>query len=357
MVPGAAVGAAPLNPAQEVLARRFRRQAAWCAADGEALYGELLERAAADIERGGPCWTVLEPHAAEPGENAVPLRFMAAVHRLVLADRVPELATHYASVGGTLGPDGAWDLFVEVVEANAAELREATGHPCQTNEVGRAAALLPGFLAVASATGRPFRLLEVGCSAGLNLRFDHFWYGSWGDAGSPVRLEGMYESDPPRRPKGLRVMERAGCDLHPIDPTTPEGELTLTSFTWPGNPFRVERLRGAVQVARAVPANVDEADAVAWLDDRLTRGRGRVATVIYHSVFLQYLPPRRRTALERLIQLASRAAAADAPLAWVRMEPGKSAFEVRCALWPGGRDVLLGTCGPHGRGFQRATPE
>jgi hypothetical protein len=343
-----------VTPGQQVLARRFRRQAAWCEGEGDALYAMLLERAAGDLESGGPCWEVLAPYADEPGENAVPLRFLAAVHRLVLSGQAPRLARHYPSAGGTLEPGDAWPRLLEVVEAKAGLVRDLTAHGCQTNEVGRAAALLPAFLEVARASGRPLRLLEVGCSAGLNLRFDRFWYGSWGDPDSPVRLDGMYEADPPGRPARIRIADRAGCDLDPIDPTTDEGWLTLASFTWPGNEGRMERLRGAVRVARAVPADLDRADAVDWLEDRLRARRARAGTVVYHSVFLQYLPEAKRVALRQVIERAARGAVADAPLAWVRMEPGRSTFEVRCALWPGGQDALIGTCGPHGRGFRWA---
>ncbi len=343
-----------MSVGQEVLARRFRRQAGWCAGEGEVLYADLLERAAADVEAGGPSWTVLEPFAPEPGENAVPLRFLAGIHRLVLSGEAPVLARHFPSAGGTAGIEGAWEACREVLEEKLEELRALAARPCQTNEVGRSAALLMGFLAVARATGRRLRLLEVGTSGGLNLRFDRYWYGSWGDPESPVRMEGMYASGEPSTPRRVTVTERAGCDLRPVDPTSEEGALTLMAFTWPSNPIRMERLRGAVEVARRVPADIEQADAVEWLAERLRRPRSRAATVVFHSIFLQYLPDARRQALVKLIEHGAAGAVADAPLAWVRMEPGDSAFEVRCRLWPGGRDVLVGTCGPHGAGFRAA---
>lgn len=342
-----------MTPGQETLAQRCRRQAAWCAGEGEPLYDHLLRAAAGDVEAGGPCWEAMEPYASEPGEAAVALRFLAAVHRLVLDGSAPGLAAFYPSAGGRGRPEDAWPAFRELVAARAAELRARTALPCQTNEVGRAAALLPGLLAVARATRRPLRLLEVGCSAGLNLRLDHFHYGSWGPPDSPVQLTGL-DSDPgPTEPRRLEVAARAGCDLHPIDPTTADGAAALAAFTWPSRPERLERLRGAIRLAREVPARVDQADALDWLAEGLLE-RVRATTVVYHSVFLQYLPEGRRARLTRLVGAAGRAAAAEAPLAWVRMEPGRTAFEVRVGLWPGGHDILLGTCGPHGGGFRWA---
>ncbi|MCB1040214.1 MAG: DUF2332 family protein, partial [Acidimicrobiales bacterium] len=69
----------------------------------------------------------------------------------------------------------------------AADLRSNV----QTNEVGRSATLLGGFLEVGRG-GLPLRVLEVGASAGLNLRFDRYRYvaagRSWGPAQSPLQF-------------------------------------------------------------------------------------------------------------------------------------------------------------------------
>ncbi len=83
----------------------------------------------------------------------------------------------------------------------------------QTNDIGRSRGLLPGFLESARRTGLPLRLLEIGASAGLNLRWDHFSF-----------LE---------VPADLRVVERRGCNLNPIDPTLDESRTALLSFIWP----------------------------------------------------------------------------------------------------------------------------
>jgi len=101
---------------------------------------------------------------------------MAAVHRLVLDGRAPQLVPYYPSVGGRADPAAAWPALVALLEERAEDLRELVSRALQTNEVGRSQALLCGFLVVSARTGLPLRLLEVGASAGLNLRWDHFHY-------------------------------------------------------------------------------------------------------------------------------------------------------------------------------------
>src|SRR5947208_1364179 len=82
----------------------------------------------------------------------------------------------------------------------------------------------------------------VGASAGLNLRWDRFRYEArgltWGPADSPVRLC-SYNSDVPLPfDVDARVVDRAGCDAAPVDPTTEDGRLTLLSYVWPDQPHR-----------------------------------------------------------------------------------------------------------------------
>jgi hypothetical protein len=108
---------------------------------------------------------VLASHTTRDPGDALGLRLMAAVHHLVLTGEAPRLAVHYPSVGGDAGPRGVWDAFRGVLVEHRDAFRELVGRPCQTNEVGRSAALAPAFLHLAATTGRPLRLLEVGASA------------------------------------------------------------------------------------------------------------------------------------------------------------------------------------------------
>jgi hypothetical protein len=223
----------------------------------------------------------------------------------------------------------------------------------QTNEVGRCAALLFGFLAVAAETRLPLRLLEVGASAGLNLRWDRYRYEadgfSWGPRDSPLTL--AFELDgaaPPRLPTAVEVASRGGCDAAPIDPTTDEGQLSLLTYIWPDQAERIERMRAALAVARKEPVTIDHERAAAWARRMLAALVPDQATVIYHSIVSQYLSDEERGALFDGIRKAGERATPEAPLAWLRMEPADDRANLELTIWPGGEDRHLGRVGYHG---------
>jgi hypothetical protein len=322
---------------REVLAGRLRWQAQSCAQLGSPLYASLLESAATDLEAGGPVWDVLAGYEAEHEWAALALRLMGAVHRLVLDESLPELAPHYPSVGGDGDSAGAWLLFRQALVDHGAEVGRLVSHGCQTNEVGRSAALLGGFLEVAHRTGLPLRILEIGASAGLNLRWDRYRYesprGAWGDVNSLVRFDHSFEFPPPlERP--AEVMERKGCDLDPIDPTSEEGALTLRSFIWADQLSRLSLLDGAIKLASELPTEVERMDAASFLEREMAEPREGMATVVCHSVFMQYVGAEDQARIKRAIE--------NAPVHYLTMEPGEGTFEVRLD------GELLGTTGPHG---------
>jgi hypothetical protein len=74
-----------------------------------------------------------------------------------------------------------------------------------------------------------------------------------------------------------------------------------------------------------------------------------VATVVYHSIVLQYLDQTSRDRVAAAIAAAGARASVAAPFAWLRMEPGGEQAEVRLTLWPDGGERLVATTGFHGR--------
>lgn len=349
--------ASPANrdqPSRARIASLLRDQARQCAALGSPLYGHLLARAAEEAEHGGVVFELLAAHEApNPRADALALRLMAAAHRLALGGQAPALAACYPTCGGRPDLAGAWEAFRAVLHERTDLLGPLLARPCQTNEVGRCAALVFGFLEVAARYERPLRLLEIGASAGLNLRFDRYRYGgggvSWGPAASPVDLSGLWLEPPPRRPPTV-VVERRGCDPRPLEPARPDARLQLESSVWADQPARLHRLRGALRVAAVEPAAVERASADEWLPSALVEPRAGVVSVVFHSIVEEYLARPVRESVEATLARAGAAATNDAPLARVRFEPlpGGLAYAVMLATWPGGEERVVATAGPHG---------
>jgi hypothetical protein len=345
--------------AREILAQRLQRQASWCDDLGSPFYGSLLRSAAQDLNAEGAVWGVLSGFEGEEGSAALALRLMGAVHRLVLMGKLPDLARRYPSVGGDGDADAAWPAFRKALLAARSELRKLLPGGCQTNEVGRSAAMLGGFLEVAHRTRQRLRILEIGASGGLNLRWDHYRYesgaGGWGHLNSPVRFINAFEVPPPLK-RHAEIVGRKGCDLDPIDPTSPDGSLALRSFVWADQRYRFQLLEGAIAVALQVPVEVERMDAAEFLERELASSRTGVTTVVYHSVFMQYVSPRGQARIALAIESAAARASSDGPLAYLRMEPGAQTFEVRLTLWPGGGDELLALTRAHGTGVRWLVP-
>ena len=319
-----------------------------CEQSGSDLYVRLIDAVIADVAARGPCADVLVPHESEPFATALALRFLGAIHWLVLAGRAPELARHYPSAGGSPGPTVV-DDFLAAVAGLRDEIEARIHLGVQTNEVGRSAVLVGGFVEVARRSGLPLRVLEIGASGGLNLRFDQYFYdtgsSTFGDPDSPVRFVGVWEGQRPRLDAApVEVVARAGCDRSPVDVTTEDGRRTLRSYIWPDEVARLERLDAALAVAARVPAPVEAADLGAWVEERLTSPVPGVATVVFHSIVWQYVARPARDRLREALRRAGAAATPDAPVAWLRMEPTGRApvTDLRLTWWPGGVEEVLG---------------
>lgn len=326
-----------------------------CAGMGSAMYGELLPMIGDDVEAGGSFARIFAGHENDSGRMALPLRLLGGLHRLALDGRAPALRRWYPSVGGDWNAEAAWPDILQASADHAEYLRSALDQPPQTNEVGRSAALVGGLLTLTARFGSPVRLFEIGCSAGLNLRADRYRYsypgGDWGPAGSPVVIEHAWRGALPPR-TDLKIVERHGYDIAPLDATGTEGELTLLSYVWPDQQDRLDRLRGAISVARQVPATLhrrNATEAVATLD----LGDGAL-TVLWHSIMWQYLSLPEQSTIEATIKEIGARARAESPFAHLTLEPHRRTpdsdveFVVRARCWPGGDDRLLAACSPHG---------
>jgi hypothetical protein len=337
------------------LVRSLQLQGQICAGMGSLMYGDVLDRVAADVEAGGVFAAILSGHEDDAVRLALPLRLLGGLHRLALDGRAPGLRRWYPSAGGQWDAQAAWADIALAASEHADVLRAALDQPPQTNEVGRSAALIGGLLILVHRFDLPVRLFEIGCSAGLNLRADYYRYrypgGQWGPTDSPVTIDEAWRGQLPPAPN-LRIVQRHGYDIAPLDATRRDGELALLSYVWPDQPARLDRLRGAIAIARRVPAPLQRrnaVDAVAGLS-----GATGALTVLWHSIMWQYLSADDQAAILAGIDAVGAQARADSPFAHLMLEPQRRTpdspveFAVRARCWPGADDTLLGTCSPHG---------
>ena len=283
------------------------------------LYGELLWHFAADLEAGGPTAQVCRDHLAATRADAVQLRLLAGLFRIVLRGDAPQLQPFYPSLGGTEPPTAAWPHVRSVLAAHADELRTALTQAPQTNEPGRAACLAVGLFEAVRRTGcHRVRLLEPGAAGGLNLHVDRYrvvgpdW--SWGPRDSPLTLDTQAAGV---RPERMTIVARRGCDLAPVDASSATGAAYLRSFVWPFTLERHERLSAALAVAAAHPVVVDAAPASDWVRAQLAEPvEPGVVTVVWQSITEQYWPADETAAVrEALARARSRM-----PLVHVSME-------------------------------------
>lgn len=230
---------------------------------------------------------------------------------------------------------------------------EAVARPPQTNEIGRAGVLIGGLLEVARITGLPLRLRDIGASAGLNLLLDRFAYdlaiGGWGDPSSPVHLRTPWSGVPPSLGTPLSIIDRKGCDITPLDVKDPLDAERVKSYVWADQVERFKRTEAAIDLARQTAVTVAQAAAGPWLGNELSMLLPGATTVVMQSVVTQYLSARDRRSVRQTIRTAGRLATHEAPLAWLRFEPGpRRWFELRLALWPLGVDLTLADAHPHG---------
>ena len=337
----------------------FAEQAGWCEDLGSPFTAALLRQFADDFAAGGPVADICRDWTGNPRKDALGLRLAGVLHHAVLTGAAPALAATYPAHVAEWKMEAVWAEARPWLAAHIPDVRSFIKSPPQTNETRRSIALLPGFLELAATYRMPMHLLELGASAGLNQNWDRFTYdgGTWQRPGaSDVTISTIWNGPEPAHLDAAPVIaSRAACDLNPIDLTNEAALLRLKSYTWPDQAGRLARLDAAAELARHMGVRVEQADAVDWLAQKLTKRPSEGLTVIYHSVFLVYPSKEDVARMKRLIEEAGAAATETAPLAWLCFEPeslfggdrASPRMQTRLQVWPGDEPRILNESDGH----------
>jgi len=282
-----------------------------------------------------------------PLGHSLPLRITSGLHALVLQDKDAELSAVYPpneAEGATFAT-----TILKALHDHDAFLCDWIDNAPQTNEVRRSAVLIGAAQLLAAHFDMPFQLSELGASAGLNLMFDHFrlqigdGYGPVSDVTLTPEWRGPMPPD-----HTITVAERRGVDLNPLNTKDAADALRLQAYLWADQTDRITRTRAAIALQNA---QIDQDDAIAWLQQRLQSPWNARLHLIFHTVAWQYFPEAAQERGRALIEAAGAQATPHAPLAWLSYEaddqsPG-AALSLR--LWPGDLRINLGRADFHGR--------
>ena len=189
--------------------------------------------------------------------------------------------------------------------------------PPQTNEVHRAAPILAGLNYCLSRYPMPVMLRELGASAGFNLLLDRYTLNA-GRALQSVEVSFITLSPewmgaiPPQQP--LKIFDRAGVDINPLNPTDRLDYLRLLSYTWADQCVRLDHIK---QIAPHQTIMVEQTDAVDWLPNRLSKQRIGTLHFVFQTIALQYFPQESKDKIAHALSQAGKRATPERPLGYI----------------------------------------
>ena len=257
---------------------------------------------------------------AAPARKRHPTVILAALHDLALAGRAPALAAAYADTDGDAAAGAAIDTLLRMTDSVVAI---AVRRRVRGSETGHCAVLYPAIAEAARREGaQAVGLIDVGCSAGLNLNVDRVGItyskgGLLGDPSSPVQQSASVVGDRPIPTRAMpEVVTRVGVDRDPVDVTDADSARWLRACLWPDQPEQAARLDAELALAATAPPLLLGGDAIELLPDALARVPADALPVVTTTWALsRFSPDRRMRFLHRLEE-----AAAGRPVAWVSAE-------------------------------------
>jgi hypothetical protein len=269
------------------------------------LFSALAQSCAMDDDIAQMC------SVARPGQP-IGVLFMCAAQYLLFKSPGSELAEYFPSTTVTPRPASeAFPAFREFCLDRREQMLELlASRTVNTNLVEKASALLPAVQHVSRLAGQPLTMLEICCSAGMNLMFDeyHYDYGQAGQAGSatsPVRLQcKVIGAGRPPVDSIPRITERIGVDLVKMDPASPEDRLWMEAVLYPEWNVERERLRAALSIRLTRKFRTLIGDALDVVPPLLEELPGSLCVLL--SYCLGQWSAAAKTELDQMLRRASR---------------------------------------------------
>src|SRR3954447_22736143 len=269
------------------LAQVYRRFGELGAAEASPLYA----RVAVALSESEEALRAIE---SAPARKRHPTVILAALHDLALAGRAPALAAAYAAADGDAAARAAIETLLRMTDSVVAI---AARRQARTNETGRCAVLYP---AIAEAARRvdahAVGLIDVSCSAGLNLNVDQvgITYSngqSLGDPTSAVQLSASIVGDRPIPTRRMpEVVARVGVARDPVDVTDVDDARWLRACVWPDQPERLARLEAEMALAATDPPVLLQGDAVEGVSEAFARVPADALPVVTTTWALSQVP-------------------------------------------------------------------
>ena len=192
--------------------------------------------------------------------------------------------------------DGFYRLFQDFCQKHILEIIQMMQTKIiQTNEVRRSIVLLTGFNWIINREGNTkLSLIEIGCSAGLNLYWDKYCYQYEEkligrkpcDFILDIKIKGEYRPDLDLN--SVQIIDRFGIDLNPLDIENEEDCLWLQALIWPEQLNRLQNLQSAIKIAGHEKKKLFRGNAAIELPTIINKTNKESVLVIYQS-FAFYL--------------------------------------------------------------------
>ncbi len=333
---------------EEKLSRFFRRWGEMGTFGSSQLYEQLANHIAHDSEL---LYLAAHSQRSQPPPNMI----LAAVQYLLAQDKAAPLRDFYVQFCEEPRPvREAFPVFRAYCLTNFDKLREIIRtRRTQTNAIGRSLFLTLAFQQTTN--DKPFSMIEVGCSAGLNLNWHRFGYdyGEWGrlgDAGSPAQLKTVWRAEmrPDYRPELPTVKQSVGIDMNPLDISNADDARWLEALIWPEHHKRRQQLRHAIEIAQLYPPALQRGDMFDLLPTAVRATSADTQLIVFGSFVLYQLSSEMRAQFHLMLDELAQ----ERDFCWISAEWIETATsQLTLTRWLDGQreTTLLANVDPHGR--------